>query len=296
MFALPGFIAVLVVLVLFLANASLKVLRQYERAVVFTLGRFTGVRGPGLIFLVPLIQQIVRVDLRTVVMEVPSQDLISRDNVSVKVDAVLYFHVVDPAKSIIQVEEFIAATNMLAQTTLRSVLGQHELDEMLSERAKLNTDIQDILDSRTKDWGIEVSAVEIRDVQLTDNMVKAIAKQAEAERDRRAKVIHAEAEFQAAQTLVNAAQILATIPAAMQLRYLQTLTEIGGEHNSTVIFPMPLDIVKPFLDILDRNAGLADKNTGVADKNTGVVDKNVALADKNVALAPSANGLKVPAL
>jgi regulator of protease activity HflC (stomatin/prohibitin superfamily) len=289
MFALPGFIAVLVVLVLFLANASLKVLRQYERAVIFTLGRFTGVRGPGLIFLVPLIQQIVRVDLRTVVMEVPSQDLISRDNVSVKVDAVLYFHVVDPAKSIIQVEEFIAATNMLAQTTLRSVLGQHELDEMLSERAKLNTDIQDILDSRTKDWGIEVSAVEIRDVQLTDNMVKAIAKQAEAERDRRAKVIHAEAEFQAAQTLVNAAQILATIPAAMQLRYLQTLTEIGGEHNSTVIFPMPLDIVKPFLDILDRNAGLADKNTGVADKN-------VALADKNVALAPSANGLKVPAL
>jgi regulator of protease activity HflC (stomatin/prohibitin superfamily) len=262
MLVLTGFIVALAVLVLLLANASLKVLRQYERGVVFTLGRFSGVRGPGLILLVPLVQQIVRVDLRTIVMEVPSQDLISRDNVSVKVDAVLYFHVVDPAKSVIQVEQFIAATNMLAQTTLRSVLGQHDLDEMLSERAKLNTDIQDILDSRTKDWGIDVSAVEIRDVQLTDNMVKAIAKQAEAERDRRAKVIHAEAEFQAAQTLVNAANILATVPAAMQLRYLQTLTEIGGEHNSTVIFPMPLDIVKPFLDILDKNAALAPSMNG----------------------------------
>jgi regulator of protease activity HflC (stomatin/prohibitin superfamily) len=243
-----------VVVVLLLANASIKILREYERAVVFTLGRFSGVRGPGLILLIPAIQQMVRVDLRTVVMEVPSQDLISRDNVSVKVDAVLYFHVTDPEKSVIAVEQFIAATNMLAQTTLRSVLGQHDLDDMLAERTKLNTDVQDILDSRTKDWGIEVSAVEIRDVQLTENMIKAIAKQAEAERDRRAKVIHAEAEFQAAQTLVNAAQILASIPAAMQLRYLQTLTEIGGEHNSTVIFPMPLDIVKPFLDILDKNA------------------------------------------
>jgi regulator of protease activity HflC (stomatin/prohibitin superfamily) len=245
---------VLVVLVLLLANGAVKVLREYERAVMFTLGRFTHVRGPGLILMVPFVQQIVRVDLRTVVMEVPSQDLISRDNVSVKVDAVLYFHVVDPAKSVIQVEQFVAATNMLAQTTLRSVLGQHDLDEMLSERTKLNADVQDILDSRTKDWGIEVSAVEIRDVQLTDNMVKAIAKQAEAERDRRAKVIHADAEFQAAQTLVNAATILGSVPAAMQLRYLQTLSEIGGEHNSTVVFPMPLDIVKPFLDILDRNA------------------------------------------
>jgi len=259
---------VVVAVVALILNASVKILREYERAVVFTLGRFTGVRGPGLIFLIPWIQQMVRVDLRTVVMEVPSQDLISRDNVSVKVDAVLYFHVTDPEKSVIAVEQFIAATNMLAQTTLRSVLGQHDLDDMLAERTKLNTDVQDILDSRTKDWGIEVSAVEIRDVQLTENMIKAIAKQAEAERDRRAKVIHAEAEFQAAQTLVNAAKILASIPSAMQLRYLQTLTEIGGEHNSTVIFPMPLDIVKPFLDILDRNA----------------------------AAAPSVNGLKVPVL
>src|SRR5271156_6330954 len=250
-FIVPFFVVMALLLV---ANASVKILREYERAVIFTLGRFSHVGGPGLILLVPLVQQMVRVDLRTVVMEVPSQDLISRDNVSVKVDAVLYFHVVDAAKSVIQVEQFIAATNMLAQTTLRSVLGQHDLDEMLSERTKLNTDIQDILDSRTKDWGIEVSAVEIRDVQLTENMVKAIAKQAEAERDRRAKVIHAEAEFQAAQTLVNAATILASIPAAMQLRYLQTLTEIGGEHNSPVVFPMPLDIVKPFLNILDKNA------------------------------------------
>jgi regulator of protease activity HflC (stomatin/prohibitin superfamily) len=270
MLMLAGFVApfVAVVVLMLLANASVKVLREYERGVIFTLGRFSHVRGPGLILLVPLIQQMVRVDLRTVVMEVPSQDLISRDNVSVKVDAVLYFHVVDPAKSVIQVEQFIAATNMLAQTTLRSVLGQHDLDEMLAERSKLNTDIQDILDARTTSWGIEVSAVEIRDVQLTENMVKAIAKQAEAERDRRAKVIHADAEFQAAQTLVNAATILASVPAAMQLRYLQTLTEIGGEHNSTVIFPMPLDIVKPFLDVLSKNA----------------------------AASPAANGVKVPVL
>ncbi len=252
---LTGFIIpfVVVAFLLALANASIKVLREYERGVVFSLGRFSGVRGPGLIVLIPLVQQMVRVDLRTIVMEVPSQDLISRDNVSVKVDAVLYFHVVDAAKSVIQVEQYVAATNMLAQTTLRSVLGQHDLDEMLGARTKLNADVQDILDARTKDWGIDVSAVEIRDVQLTENMVKAIAKQAEAERDRRAKVIHADAEFQAAQTLVNAASILASVPAAMQLRYLQTLTEIGGEHNSTVVFPMPLDIVKPFLDLVTKN-------------------------------------------
>jgi regulator of protease activity HflC (stomatin/prohibitin superfamily) len=245
---------VVIFFALILINASVRILRQYERGVMFTLGRFSSIRGPGLIFLWPWIQQIVRVDLRTVVMEIPSQDLISKDNVSVKVDAVLYFHVVDPEKAIIQVEQYGAATNMLAQTTLRSVLGQHELDEMLSKRATLNADVQDILDARTKEWGIEVSAVEIRDVQLTDNMVKAIAKQAEAERDRRAKIIHAEAEFQAAQTLTNAATILASVPSAMQLRYLQTLTEIGGENNSTVIFPMPLDIVKPFLDLMAGDA------------------------------------------
>jgi regulator of protease activity HflC (stomatin/prohibitin superfamily) len=261
--ALVGPIFIIVVLV-GLANASVRVLRQYERGVMFTLGRFSSVRGPGLILLVPFIQQIVRVDLRTVVMEVPKQDLISRDNVSINVDAVLYFHVVDPEKAVIAVEQYAAATNMLAQTTLRSVLGQHELDEMLAKRAILNTDVQDILDARTKEWGIEVSAVEIRDVQLTENMVKAIAKQAEAERDRRAKIIHADAEFQAAQTLTNAATILASVPAAMQLRYLQTLSEIGGEHNSTVVFPMPLDIVKPFLDILSKNAAPASNGQKVA--------------------------------
>jgi regulator of protease activity HflC (stomatin/prohibitin superfamily) len=265
MFMLGGLLGpfALLVLLFILANASARVLRQYERGVMFTLGRFSRVRGPGLIFLVPFVQQIVRVDLRTVVMEVPSQDLISRDNVSVKVDAVLYFHVVDPEKAVIAVEQYTAATNMLAQTTLRSVLGQHELDEMLSKRTTLNTDIQDILDSRTMEWGIEVSAVEIRDVALTENMVKAIAKQAEAERDRRAKIIHADAEFQASQTLVDAAKILSSVPAAMQLRYLQTLAEIGGENNSTVIFPMPLDIVRPFLDMMSKNgngAGAASNN------------------------------------
>ncbi|MGA3035894.1 MAG: slipin family protein [Vulcanimicrobiaceae bacterium] len=265
MLTLAGLITpiIIIILALSIANASFRVLRQYERAVMFTLGRFAGVRGPGLIFLVPWIQQIVRVELRTVVIEIPSQDLITRDNVSVKVDAVLYFHVIEPEKAVIQVEQYIAATNMLAQTTLRSVLGQHELDELLSKRATLNTDVQEILDERTKEWGILVTAVEIRDVQLTENMVKAIAKQAEAERDRRAKVIHAEAEFQAAQTLTNAATILATVPAAMQLRYLQTLTEIGGEHNSTVVFPMPLDIVKPFLDILDQKAAAMPKSNGL---------------------------------
>jgi regulator of protease activity HflC (stomatin/prohibitin superfamily) len=247
-------VPVFIVFVLFaLAGSAVKILRQYERAVLFTLGRFSAVRGPGLIFIVPLVQQIVRIDLRTAVVEIQQQDLITKDNVSVKVDAVLYYHVVDPAKSVIDVEQYMNATNLLAQTTLRSVLGQHELDELLSERTKLNTDIQAILDTRTKEWGVDVTNVEIRDVQLTDNMVKAIAKQAEAERDRRAKVIHAEAEFQAAQTLTNAAAILATVPAAMQLRYLQTLIEVGGENNSTVIFPMPLDIVKPFLDLVAKN-------------------------------------------
>jgi regulator of protease activity HflC (stomatin/prohibitin superfamily) len=270
MFALTGFLApfILIVILFTLVSASIRVLRQYERGVMFTLGRFSSVRGPGLIFMMPWIQQIVRVDLRTVVMEVPKQDVISRDNVSINVDAVLYFHVIDPEKAVIAVEQYVAATNMLAQTTLRSVLGQHELDEMLAKRAILNKDVQDILDTRTKEWGIEVSAVEIRDVQLTENMVKAIAKQAEAERDRRAKVIHAEAEFQAAQTLTNAATILATVPAAMQLRYLQTLSEIGGEHNSTVVFPMPLDIVKPFLDILNKDAGAKPSTNGTKVPST----------------------------
>ena len=243
---------VLAFLVVVCVATSVRILREYERAVVFTLGRFQKVKGPGLVILIPFIQEMVRVDLRIQVIEIPSQDVISHDNVSMKVDAVLYFNVVDPERAIIRVQDYLPATNMLAQTTLRAVLGQHELDEMLSERKKLSEDVQSILDAQTETWGIKVSNVEIRTVELTENMVRAIAKQAEAERDRRAKVIHAEAEFQASQTLVNAAQILGSVPAAMQLRYLQTLTEIGGEQNSTIIFPMPIDILKPFLDLLEK--------------------------------------------
>lgn len=245
-------IPIVVVAALVVALATVKILREYERAVVFTLGRFQKVRGPGLVLLLPFFQEMVRVDLRIRVIEIPSQDVISRDNVSMKVDAVLYFNVVDPEKAIIHVQNYLPATNMLAQTTLRAVLGQHELDETLSERKKLSADVQSILDAQTETWGIKVTNVEIRTVELTENMVRAIAKQAEAERDRRAKIIHAEAEFQASQTLVNAAQILGSVPAAMQLRYLQTLTEIGAEQNSTVVFPMPIDIIKPFLDLLDK--------------------------------------------
>ena len=247
-YALP----VLAIIALVVFRSTIKVLREYERAVVFKLGRFQQVKGPGLVLLIPFIQEMVRVDLRIQVIEIPSQDVISRDNVSMKVDAVLYFNVVNPARAIIGVQDFMPATNMLAQTTLRAVLGQHDLDEMLSERKKLSTDVQAMLDAQTETWGIKVSNVEIRTVELTENMVRAIAKQAEAERDRRAKIIHAEAEFQASQTLVDAAKILGSIPAAMQLRYLQTLTEIGAEQNSTVVFPMPIDIIKPFLDLFDK--------------------------------------------
>lgn len=234
--------------------SSLKIVYEYQRAVVFQLGRFLKVKGPGLIIVWPVIQRMARLDLRTQVHEVPPQDVISRDNVSVKVDAVLYFHIVDPEKAFIQVEDYFSATSKLAQTTLRSVLGKHELDEMLSERDKINADIQSILDTQTESWGIQVSNIEIRDISLTENMIQAIAKQAEAERDRRSKVIHADAEFQAAQTLVNAATILASAPGGMQLRYLQTLTEIAVEKNSTVIFPMPIDLIKPFLQIIEKEA------------------------------------------
>jgi regulator of protease activity HflC (stomatin/prohibitin superfamily) len=251
----------LAIVVLSLLIASVKILRQYDRAVVFTLGKFDSVKGPGLVLLIPFVQVMVRVDLRIQVIEIPTQDVISRDNVSMKVDAVLYFRVVDPERAIIQVQNYLPSTSMLAQTTLRAVLGQHELDEMLAERKKLSIDVQSILDSQTETWGIKVSNVEIRTVELTENMVRAIAKQAEAERDRRAKIIHADAEFQASQTLTNAAKILSSIPAAMQLRYLQTLTEIGAEQNSTIIFPMPIDIIKPFLELLDR----AGKAGGVHD-------------------------------
>lgn len=237
---------VIIILLLVIFNA-IKILREYQRGVIFTLGRFTKVKGPGLIFVIPVLQQIVRVDLRVVTMDVPSQDVISRDNVSVKVNAVLYFRVVAPERAIIQVERYLEATSQLAQTTLRAVLGKHELDEMLSEREKLNLDIQQILDAQTDSWGIKVTNVEIKHIDLNENMVRAIARQAEAERERRAKVIHAEGEKQAAQALMEAAEILATQPSAMQLRYLQTLTQVAGDKSSTLVFPIPVDLLSSLM-------------------------------------------------
>ena len=238
----------LVVLLFFLAVASLRILREYERGVVFQLGRFWRVKGPGLVILVPGLQQMVRVGLRVMVLDVPSQDVITRDNVSVKVNAVVYFRIIDPQKAVIQVANFLQATNLLAQTTLRAVLGKHELDQLLAEREKLNLDIQTILDAQTAAWGIKVSNVEIKDVDLNETMVRAIARQAEAERERRAKVIHAEGEQQAAEKLMQAADILSGRPEAMQLRYLQTLTTIAGDKASTIVFPMPIDLMKVLLE------------------------------------------------
>ena len=240
----------LLILAAILVVSSFRILREYERGVVFLLGRFWKVKGPGIVLVVPGIRQMVRVGLRTVVMDVPSQDVVSRDNVSVKVNAVLYFRVIDPQKAIIQVENFLEATNQLAQTTLRAVLGKHELDEMLAERDKLNLDIQKILDAQTDAWGIKVSTVEIKHVDIDVSMVRAIAQQAEAERARRAKVIHAEGELQAAEKLLQAAQLLAQQPQAMQLRYLQTLSSIAGDKSSTIVFPVPMDLLTPLTDLL----------------------------------------------
>ncbi len=233
----------LIFLIILLIISAFRVLREYERGVVFMLGRFWKVKGPGLVLIIPAIQQMVRVDLRTVVMDVPPQDVISHDNVSVKVNAVVYFRVVDPERAIIQVANFLEATSQLAQTTLRAVLGKHELDEMLAEREKLNLDIQKVLDAQTDAWGIKVSNVEIKHVDLNESMVRAIARQAEAERERRAKVIHAEGELQASEKLLEAAQMLARQPQAMQLRYLQTLTQIAGDKSSTIVFPLPIDLL-----------------------------------------------------
>ncbi|QRQ85870.1 slipin family protein [Cupriavidus oxalaticus] len=226
-----------------LVISAFRVLREYERGVVFMLGRFWKVKGPGLVLIIPVVQQMVRVDLRTVVMNVPPQDVISRDNVSVKVSAVVYFRVVDPERAIIHVANFLEATSQLSQTTLRSVLGKHELDEMLAERERLNFDIQQSLDSQTDGWGIKVSNVEIKHVDLNETMIRAIARQAEAERERRAKVIHAEGELQASVKLLEAAQMLAKAPQAMQLRYMQTLTQIAGDKSSTIAFPLPIDLL-----------------------------------------------------
>ena len=237
-----AFYVPIVVIVAALVATAIRILREYERGVVFTLGRFTSVKGPGLILLIPYVQQMVRVDQRTMVLDVPTQDVISRDNVSVKVNAVIYFRVVEPQKAVIQVENYRQATSELAQTTLRSVLGKHDLDEMLSERDKLNNDIQDILDAQTDAWGIKVANVEIKHIDIDESMVRVIARQAEAERERRAKVISAEGEQQAAQKLYEAAKVLAQLPEAMQLRYLSTLAQIGTQNSSTIVFPFPTDL------------------------------------------------------
>jgi len=237
-----GMIVFLAVVIFILAN-SIRILREYERGVVFRLGRFVGVRGPGIIILIPLFEKMVRVTLRTVAMEVPPQEVVTRDNVSVKVNAVLYFQVFEPGKAIIAVEDYLHATSQMGQTTLRAVLGEHELDDLLSSREKINQKLQQIIDERTGPWGVKISAVEVRDVDLPENMKRAIAKQAEAERERRAKVIHADGEFQASSKLKDAADVMALQPVAVQLRYLQTLTEIATEKNSTVVFPLPIDIL-----------------------------------------------------
>ncbi|ADP99590.1 slipin family protein [Marinobacter adhaerens] len=240
------YLAPTVVLLLILASA-IKILPEYERGVVFFLGRFQGVKGPGLIIVIPGIQQMVRVDLRVITLDVPSQDVISRDNVTVRVNAVLYFRVVDPERAIIRVEDFNSATSQLAQTTLRSVLGKHDLDEMLSERDKLNSDIQEIIDAQTEEWGIKVANVEIKHVDLNESMIRAIARQAEAERERRAKVIHAEGELQASKKLVEAADVMSTNSGSMQLRYLQTLADMSNTNSSTIVFPLPMELMTTFL-------------------------------------------------
>ena len=244
MFDAQYFGGVILFLLIALAVSMFKVLREYERGVIFMLGRFYKVKGPGLIIVIPLLQQMVRVDLRTVVMDVPTQDVISRDNVSVQVNAVIYFRVIDPERAIIQVENFLEATSQLSQTTLRSVLGQHELDDMLAEREQLNADVQKILDKQTAAWGIKVANVEIKHVDLNETMVRALAKQAEAERERRAKVIHAMGEAEAAEKLAEAAKVLAVQDQAIQLRYLQTLVEIAGDKSSTIVFPVPVDLLE----------------------------------------------------
>jgi regulator of protease activity HflC (stomatin/prohibitin superfamily) len=241
------FTLIVVVLVILLVFSCVKVLNEYERGVMLSLGRFTGVKGPGLVFVWPVVQRMIKVDLRVIVLNVPKQDVITRDNVSVKVNAVVYFRIVDPGKAILQVSNPYEATSQVAQTTLRSVLGQHEMDGLLSQRDKLNNDIQVILDQATEAWGIKVANVEIKDVDLDESMVRAMAKQAEAERTRRAKIIHAEGESQAAQQLVNAAESLARQPTAIQLRYLQTLADISHEKTQIIVFPLPLDLIKPLL-------------------------------------------------
>jgi len=243
------FLAVIVLFLLFIISNSVKILREYERGVIFRLGRLIATKGPGLILLIPFIDRMVKVSLRTIVMDVPPQDVITKDNVSLKVNAVVYFRVVQAEKAIVEVEDYLGATSQLSQTTLRSILGQSQLDELLSERDKINRELQKIIDHQTEPWGIKVSNVEVKHVDLPPEMQRAMAKQAEAERERRAKVIHAEGEFQASQKLADASEIMSKQPQALQLRYLQTLTEVATEKNSTIIFPFPIDLIKPFMEM-----------------------------------------------
>ncbi|MDW7681691.1 MAG: slipin family protein [bacterium] len=240
------------IIVLFLLMSAIRVFREYERGVIFRLGRLVGAKGPGLVLVIPIIDKVVRVGLRTIAMDVPPQDIITKDNVSVKVNAVLYFRVMDPSKAIVEVEDYLFATSQLAQTTLRSILGQAELDELLAEREKINLKLQDIIDHHTDPWGIKVALVEVKHVDLPQEMQRAMARQAEAERERRAKVIHADGEFQASKKLSQAAEVIAVHPMAMQLRFLQTLTEVASENNSTTIFPVPIDLFKPFFDAMEK--------------------------------------------
>jgi regulator of protease activity HflC (stomatin/prohibitin superfamily) len=242
----PGFFF-LIIFILILAAAAIKILREYERGVIFRLGRLIGAKGPGIIFIIPGVDKLLRISLRLVTMDIPPQDVITRDNISIKVNAVVYFRVIDPNKAVVEVENYLYATSQLAQTTLRSVVGQADLDELLSQRDKINLRLQDILDKHTEPWGIKVSLVETKQVDLPENMQRAIARQAEAEREKRAKIIHAEGEFQAAEKLTQAANVISTNPTALQLRFLQTLSEIATEKNSTTIFPVPIDIISPFL-------------------------------------------------
>jgi len=246
----PSFLSFLLVVFLgvYFLSSAIKILREYERGVVFRLGRVIPVKGPGLVIIWPIIDRLVKVSLRIVAMDVPAQDVITKDNISVKVNAVVYFRVINPIKAITEVEDFLYATSMIAQTTLRSILGQSQLDDLLTNREEVNTELQKVIDFQTEPWGIKVTAVEVKNVDLPSEMLRAIAKQAEAERERRAKIIHAEGEFQASQKLADAANIIATAPSALQLRFLQTLTEIATEKNSTIVFPVPIDLIKPFLD------------------------------------------------
>ncbi|MBI4757469.1 MAG: slipin family protein [Chloroflexi bacterium] len=251
---LTSVVGVAVILVLMLAGAAIKVVQEYERGVIFRLGRLIGARGPGLFLIIPIIDRMVKVDLRTVTMDVPSQEVISRDNVTIKVNAVVYFRVVNPEEAVVKVLDYIRATSLIAQTTLRNVLGQSELDELLSQRDKINQTLQVIIDQQTEPWGVKVSVVEVRDVELPQTMQRAMAKQAEAEREKRAKIIHAEGELQASKALAAAAKVIASEPTSLQLRYLQTLTEISVEKNSTIVFPMPIDIIEPLLSLIREKA------------------------------------------